>query len=188
MREIPCPFLSGPQTVVGTDDDEPAPQCGYSHQPASSSTQSTSHSSHCSPSGAKPAATQKHQWSPTLIMSSSKAGAAAELESHPHKCPSPNVYIQVPVPWLAAFAVPPSATIIQLGECNLQVEVVQLSSLIHDLLREVTDLHGVVNSQGWLMVSLCQHITTLPLDSPPPPPLPSPPSLLCIHICYTDAI
>ncbi|KAG9315566.1 hypothetical protein JVU11DRAFT_3198 [Chiua virens] len=87
-----------------------------------------------------------------------------------------NFYVQVPVWQSAPFVVAPSATVVQPGEHDLQLEVMQLSGLVYDLLQEITDLCGTVDSPGWSMEALCQWVTTLLLDSPPPPPLPLPPA------------
>ncbi|KAG9309367.1 hypothetical protein JVU11DRAFT_10604 [Chiua virens] len=115
------------------------------------------------------------------ITSSSKAGPAVELLGQPHKHPSPNVYVQVPALQSVAFVVPPSAIMVRLGKHDLQIEVVQLSGLVQDLLWEMADLHSTVDSHGQSVEALHQQVTTSLLESPPPMPTPSPPALPCVH-------
>ncbi|KAG9310036.1 hypothetical protein JVU11DRAFT_10074 [Chiua virens] len=109
---------------------------------------------HCSPSHSKPTTAEKRRCSPMPITSSSKAGPAAGLQARPRKRPSPNIYVQVPAWQSAPFVVPPSATVVRPGEHDLQLKVMQLSGLICDLLQEIADLRGTVDSQGQSMEAL----------------------------------
>ncbi|KAG9310027.1 hypothetical protein JVU11DRAFT_10064 [Chiua virens] len=154
--------------IAANDTEKPALQQGCSRRPASPSP-----ARHCSPSHFKPTTAEKHWRSPMPIASSSEAGPAVGLQARPRKRPSPNVYVQVPVRRSAPFVVPPSATV--------------LSGLICELLWEIANLRGTVDSQGQSMEALCQRVTTLPLVSLLLPPSPSPPALPCVHICYADS-